>query len=104
MTEKHVQTRTIGGRKGATCGELLALLNEYVDGNVDAPICRKLEKHLAQCRPCRVVVDNIRKTITLYRNDKPCALPAGFRSRLYTTLRQCWKTSGPSRKKPKSPR
>ena len=53
------------------CEELLALLNEYVDGTVDPAICDEFENHLAGCNPCQIVVDNIRKTITLYKDGKP---------------------------------
>ena len=52
------------------CEELLAMLNEYVDGTVDPAICEEFEKHLAGCNPCQVVVDNIRKTITLYKDGE----------------------------------
>ena len=99
MTRNRSRTRSIGTKHGATCGELLALLNEYVDGNVDPAVCKELESHLEQCNPCRVVVDNVRKTITLYHKDKPCRLPAGFRVRLHTALRNCWKEAGPARKR-----
>lgn len=91
MKTKRPKSHTIGGKHGATCGEMLALLNEYVDGGVDPAVCKDLESHLAGCNPCRVVVDNIRQTITLYRNDKPCELPARFRSQLHAALRKCWK-------------
>jgi hypothetical protein len=101
MTKKRTGTHAIGGKNGATCGELLALLNDYVDGDTDPSVCKELEGHFAGCNPCRVVVDNVRKTITLYRNDKPCALPAGFSSRLHSALRECWKKSGPGRKRGK---
>jgi hypothetical protein len=99
MTKQRGKTRLIGGKHGATCGELLALLNEYVDGSVEPSICKELEIHLARCNPCRVVVDNVRKTITLYRNDEPCELPVEFRDRLHTALRNCWKARGPKRKR-----
>jgi hypothetical protein len=101
MTKKRTKTHAIGGKHGATCGELLALLNEYVDGGVDPSVCKELEGHLAQCNPCRVVVDNVRKTITLYRNDEPCELPTEFRDRLHAALRNCWKETGPGKKRPK---
>jgi hypothetical protein len=42
-----------------------------------------------------VVVDNIRQTITLYREGRPCALPAGFRRRLHSALRRRWKETHP---------
>lgn len=73
------------------CDELLAMLNDYVDGPVDPGICAEFEKHLAGCNPCQVVVDNIRHTITLYRGDQPYELPAAFRDRLHRALQQRWK-------------
>ena len=69
------------------CDELLAMLNEYVDGSVDPGVCEKFEKHLAGCNPCQVVVDNIRQTITLYKNGQPCELPQEFRKSLHAVLR-----------------
>lgn len=73
------------------CEELLKYLNEYVDGTVDLAVCEEFEKHMAGCNPCQVVVDNIRKTITLYKEGQPYTLPAEFHERLHTALRQRWK-------------
>lgn len=87
------------------CAELLAMLNEYVDGTVDPAICEEFEKHLAGCNPCQVVVDNIRQTITLYRNGKPYELPVEFHNRLHAALRQRWPKTGPAQStKQDSPR
>ena len=73
------------------CEELLALLSEYVDGTVDPSVCKEFEQHMSGCNPCQVVVDNIRKTITLYKGGEPYPLPAAFRNRLHSVLRQRWK-------------
>ena len=72
------------------CAELLAALNEYVEGTVDPAICEEFEKHMAGCNPCQVVVDNIRQTITLYQEGKPYELPPDFRQRLHSVLRRRW--------------
>ena len=72
------------------CEDLLASLNEYVDGTIDPAICEEFEKHMASCNPCQVVVDNIRKTITLYKNGQAYPLPAQFRERLHDVLRKRW--------------
>jgi anti-sigma factor RsiW len=77
------------------CEEMLAMLNEYVDGTIDPAICEEFEKHMAGCNPCQVVVDNIRQTITLYKNGQPVELPVKFREKLHATLRQQWKTTHP---------
>lgn len=77
------------------CEELLATLNEYVDGTVDPAICEEFEKHMAGCNPCQVVVDNIRKTITLYREGQRYELPVEFRERLHAALRSRWQEKHP---------
>ena len=73
------------------CEELLMLLNEYVDGTVEPGVCEQFEKHMAGCNPCRIVVDNIRKTITLYKGGRPHCLPIAFEQKLHAALRQRWK-------------
>lgn len=78
------------------CEELLALLNDYVDGDIDPAVCEDLEEHLAGCNPCQVVVDNIRKTITLYKGGELYEPPRPFRERLHRLLRERWKETHPA--------
>jgi anti-sigma factor RsiW len=73
------------------CEELLAMLNDYVDGDIDPGVCEEFEHHLEGCNPCQVVVDNIRKTITLYREGEVYEMPVAFRARMRQTLREQWK-------------
>ncbi len=77
------------------CAELLKMLNEYVDGGVDPAVCDEFEKHQAGCNPCQVVVDNIRKTIVLYKQGQPYELPLRFRRQLHESLRTKWKEIHP---------
>jgi anti-sigma factor RsiW len=76
-----------------TCDELLKAMNEYVDGNIEPAHCAEFEQHLAGCNPCQVVVDNIRKTITLYRAGERFEMPAAFRQHLHQKLKDRWRTS-----------
>ena len=80
------------------CEEMLAVLNEYVDGTIDPAVCGEFEQHLAACNPCQVVVDNIRQTITLYQNGQPYELPVKFQARLHEALRARWREQ-PTKKK-----
>jgi anti-sigma factor RsiW len=73
------------------CEEMLEMLNQYVDGELDPSICEQLQQHLANCDPCRVVVDTMRKTITLYRDGSRYELPREFRRKLHDSLREKWK-------------
>lgn len=73
------------------CDELLKAMNEYVDGQIEPGLCEEFEHHLAGCNPCQIVVDNIRKTITLYKEGEPYAIPTEFRNRLRSALSEQWK-------------
>jgi len=79
------------------CEELLKMLNEYVDGTVAPAVCEEFEKHMAGCNPCQVVVDNIRKTITLYKNGQPYSMPIAFRTKLHAALRERWQEIHPTK-------
>ena len=72
------------------CDELLKALNDYVDGSIEPAVCEQFQQHLAGCNPCQVVVDNIRKTITLYQAGKPYPVPPEFHRALRQTLQKCW--------------
>jgi predicted anti-sigma-YlaC factor YlaD len=72
------------------CQELLSHLDEYVDGETQSALCRALREHLAGCESCRVVVDNIRQTITLYRAGARVSFPPGLHERLCAIMRQQW--------------
>ena len=73
-----------------TCEEMLAALNDYVDGERLSAVCEKFAEHLAGCNPCQVVVDNIRQTISLYQDGEPYPVPAEFQQQLKECLQQRW--------------
>jgi hypothetical protein len=83
------------------CEELLSGLNDYVDGKTQSALCQALAEHLADCDPCRIVVDNIRHTILLYRAGQQVELPPGVHERLCDLLRQRWFVQPLSRRKPR---
>jgi hypothetical protein len=82
------------------CAELLTTLNEYVEGAVDPAICEEFGTHLARCNPCQVVVDNIRKTITLYREGRPHPLPVECHQRLHGAFGRRWEETHPTGARP----
>jgi hypothetical protein len=77
--------------KSMKCEELLAALNEYVDGEQqDSPTCQALREHLAGCNPCQIVIDNVRHTITVYRAGEVVTLPSELHEHLCRRLRAHW--------------
>jgi predicted anti-sigma-YlaC factor YlaD len=83
------------------CEELLEGLNDYVDGETQSALCQALQEHLADCNPCRIVVDNIRQTIMLYRAGRQVEFPAGLHQRLCDVLRWRWLIQSLSKRKPR---
>ena len=72
----------------ARCRELLGQLNDYVDGELAAELCRDLEQHMTDCSDCQVVFDTLTKTIALYHSldDTTAELPADVEARLLRRL------------------
>lgn len=68
------------------CQKLLEKLSVYVDGDASAEICHEVERHMATCDDCRVVIDTLHKTINLYQTLPAPDLPAGMQERLYISL------------------
>ena len=78
------------------CEELLAMLNEYVKSTIDPAVCVEFEKHITKMNPCQVR-GYCRKTITLYKDGQPYAMPVQFRDRMHDGLRKKRKEKFPAR-------
>ena len=70
----------------AHCTHLLADLSDYLDGAAAAEVCAEIERRLAACEDCRVVVDTLSKTVTLYHTLPPPDMPDAARARLFAAL------------------
>lgn len=69
-----------------TCEHLLNDLSDYLDGEASEKVCADIERHLADCENCRVMVDTLRKTVLLYHELPQPELPQDTRQRLYQAL------------------
>ena len=69
------------------CEGLLESLSAYIDGDLPAELCLELEKHLAGCNDCRVVLNTTKRTIDLVHSplEKP-DIPEDVRERLFQRL------------------
>jgi anti-sigma factor RsiW len=69
------------------CRELLGGLSDYVDGTADAALCAEIERHLAGCDNCRVVVDTLGRTVSLYQALPEEEMPEEMSERLLRVLK-----------------
>jgi anti-sigma factor RsiW len=72
--------------KPESCHHLLDDLSDFLDGEASEEICTEIERHLADCDNCQVMVDTLRKTILLYQELPKPPIPDRARDRLYQTL------------------
>ena len=69
------------------CKNLLEGLSAYIDDEASESICRQIEQHLEDCDNCRVMLDTLKKTISLYQaTDSAELMPETVRERLLQTL------------------
>lgn len=68
------------------CRRYLGSLGDYVEGTLGAELCQELEAHMAVCENCRVVVNTLAKTITLYHQLPAPELPNAVKERLFAVL------------------
>jgi anti-sigma factor (TIGR02949 family) len=69
------------------CEELLSSLSAYIDGDLAPQLCQELEKHLAECDNCRVVLNTTKRTIELVHSPaEKSDLPEDVRERLFKRL------------------
>ena len=69
------------------CAGLLESLSSYIDGDLPPELCTELEKHLARCNDCTVILNTTKRTIDLVHSplEKP-DLPEDVRERLFKRL------------------
>jgi len=69
------------------CRQLLNSLSDYIDGDLQQELCDEIELHMKDCDNCRIVVDTLSKTISLYQtSSEPTVVPEGVRQRLFHRL------------------
>ena len=70
-----------------TCRELIAILDDYLDGTLADDLRADLEDHLANCIPCRAYLATYRKTREIGTPAARVEMPDEMRARLRRFLR-----------------
>lgn len=70
------------------CKGVIREISNYIDGELEPAEKLDLERHLAHCEDCTMVVDQTRKTVEIFCDAAPVELPADVRSRLHDALRR----------------
>ena len=69
-----------------SCKKLAQNLSGYIEGDVNREICGEIERHLAHCRRCSVLLDSVRKVLVISGDEQKFELPMGYEERLHCFL------------------
>ena len=69
-----------------SCRDHLGALSDYLEGDLHPELCAEIERLLAECGNCRIVVDTLSKTIMLYRAYGHEEVPNDAKARLVAVL------------------
>jgi anti-sigma factor RsiW len=79
--------RAHGHATDPRCRRIFAALSEYLDGELPAPDCRELKRHLKSCKPCLAFLATLKATIEACQ-DLPVPKVPPPSSRVRVALRQ----------------
>jgi predicted anti-sigma-YlaC factor YlaD len=69
------------------CPEWILELSDYIDGVAAPEICAEIDRHLQECPDCKVMVNTLEKTISLYRErEEATDMPGDVLERLHLVL------------------
>jgi anti-sigma factor RsiW len=77
-----------------TCHDILEHIAAYLDGELDATACLRIEAHCEECEGCARVVSGLRETVGLCRRAATAPLPKGVRALARARVRRILKAGG----------
>ena len=73
-----------------SCQEVLDQLWEYLDEDARADLIAQINEHIGGCQHCRVEVDSLKRTISLYRCEEPVGTPIRLSEQLAAALQAAY--------------
>jgi len=64
------QAKKSRSRHNGHCKQLFQQLSAYLDGALDPSLCEDLERHLSDCKPCKIFLRSLERTVEHIRRQK----------------------------------
>ena len=71
-----------------SCLHVWREISNYIDGEIDQELRRRMEEHFKGCEHCTAVLDGTKNVVRLVGDGRTFDLPAGFSERLKDRLRE----------------
>lgn len=77
------------------CPNVVDQLSRHMEGEISGEVCAAMERHLADCEPCRVRCDSLRATLELCRSTVDTEVPAPIQASVRAALRSLLAPAAP---------
>lgn len=71
------------------CKKHFERISEFLDGELEEPLCEEIQKHLETCPECRRCVESLKRTVDVLKRTPREAIPEDTKERLRESLRKC---------------
>jgi putative zinc finger protein len=71
-----------------SCIHVWREISNYIDGEIDPELRRRMEEHFKGCEHCSAILDGARNVVRLMGDGRTFDLPAGFSERLKKRLEE----------------
>lgn len=68
------------------CKDAFGMLADFLEQSLSPGVLAELERHLADCGPCRAYLETYRKTVELTGRAEHVEMPAEMKARLRSLL------------------
>jgi anti-sigma factor RsiW len=76
------------------CKHVWEYISAYIDGEVDAELRARIDRHLETCEICSAVLDSTRNIVVLVADGRVFELPSGYSQRLHKRLEREFEVAG----------
>ncbi len=69
-----------------SCYHVWQEISNYLEGEINPELCRRMEEHFKGCEHCAAVLDGTKNVLRLVGDGRTFELPTGFSERLKRKL------------------
>ena len=69
------------------CPDIVSLYSKYLENEIEAGVCRDMQKHLDSCKPCTSVCDSLKETLRLCGSLSAAKVPGSVQASVRHALR-----------------
>ena len=74
-----------------TCGDVFAMLSEYLDVELPPEACTEIHQHVEGCAPCVEFTESLKRTVELCKEYEPDTMPEPVSAAAKAELMAAWR-------------